>query len=105
MKLIELIKAVREEKLTREQLEAYQDQMSYLFADLQLEMAELEKEEAQFMGTWAENNEGVEASVAYKKVMWKSTKSGQRLIELKRYALATKEMINSLKSRIYKLIY
>lgn len=98
MKLNELIVAVKEKNLTREQLEAYSDQMSSLFAEIQLEMADLEKFEAQWMAE-------LEGTVASVKVKWKATKEGQRLIVLKRYALATKEMINSLKSRTFRLIY
>lgn len=103
MKLIELIQAVKEKNLTKEQIEAYSDQLSHLFAQTQLEMADLEKEEAIFMEGWI-GNDG-QASVAQKKVAWKATASGQRLITLKRYAVATKEIINSCKSRVYRLIY
>lgn len=98
MTLPELIIAVKEKNLTKEQLEGYADELSGLFSQLQLEMAELEKEEALFMADG-------EKTVASKKVDWKATKSGQRLIVLKRYALATKEMLNSLKSRTFRLIY
>lgn len=96
--LPELIKSVREKNLSKEMLEAYSDEISYLFADLQTEMADLEKEEALFM-------EKTDATVARAKVLWKATKEGQRLIVLKRYALACKELLNSLKSRTYRLIY
>ena len=44
-----------------------------------------------------------EMSVAERKIGWKATKSGQRLIVLKRYCLATKELLNSLKSRLYSI--
>lgn len=98
MKLRELIEAVKEKSLTKEQLEAYRDDMSNLFALMQLEIADLEKEEALFMDKKTEEN-----SVAEMKVYWKATPSGQRLIELKRYCLATKEMLNSLKSRLFQL--
>lgn len=104
MTLSELIMAVKEQKLSKEQLEDYQDQMSHLFAEMQMEMAELEKEEALYL----EKNRivsNIELSVAQRKIMWKGTPSGQRLIVLKRYCLATKELLNSLKSRIYRLIY
>ena len=128
MQLKELIVAVKEKNLSKDQLEAYRDQMSHLFADMQFEMATLEKEEALFMegesGTHAyvcliskhlkgENTVGAdlpkctcgykEKTVASKKVAWKATKSGQRLIVLKRYCLATKELLNSLKSRLYSI--
>jgi len=101
MKLHELIIAVKEKNLTKEQLESYGDQMSELFAEMMMEMAELEKSEALFMDDPIHE----ELSVAERKVRWKAHPSGQRLIMLKRYCLATKELINSLKSRVYRLIY
>lgn len=100
MTLKELIVAVKEKDLSKEQLEAYSDQMSSLYAEMMLETAELEKEEALFM-----NDMSPEDSVAQVKVAWKATPSGQRLIVLKRYLLATKELLNSLKSRTYRLIF
>lgn len=93
-----LIIAVQDKTLSKEALEAYRDELSHLFAKLQFEMADFEKEEAIFMGDKSD-----EESVASRKISWKSTPSGQRLIELKRYALAAKEMLNSLKSRLYTL--
>lgn len=98
MTLLELITKVKEKNLNKDQLEDYRDQMSSLFAEMQLEIAELEKSEAMFMG-----NKTAESSVAEMKVYWKATKEGQRLILLKRYCLATKEMLNSLKSRLYSI--
>lgn len=100
MTLESLINAVKEQTLSREQLEGYRDQMSQLFAQMMLEMADIEKEEALFM-----NGKDDRESVASRKIQWKATEKGQRLIVLKRYCLATKEMLNSLKSRIYQLIY
>jgi len=96
MTLNELILAVKEKNLSKDQLEVYRNDMSQVFAEMQLEMADLEKEEALFM-------EKTDATVARAKVLWKATKEGQRLIVLKRYALATKELLNSLKSRLYSI--
>lgn len=96
MTLSELILSVKEKNLSKEQLESYRDELSSLFAQMQLEMADLEKEEALFM-------ERFESTVARAKVVWKATEKGQRLIVLKRYSLATKEMLNSLKSRLYSI--
>lgn len=98
MKLHELIKQVKEQNLSKDQLEHYQQEMSYLYADLQLEMAELEKQEAIHMASKER-----EQSVAEMKVYWKGSKEGQRLIVLKRYSLATKTLLNSLKSRLYSI--
>lgn len=94
--LKDLIVSVKEKNLSKDQLEGYRDQLSSLFAEMQLEMADLEKDEALFM-------EKTESTVARAKVLWKATNNGQRLIVLKRYSLATKEMLNSLKSRLYSI--
>jgi len=98
MKLEQLITSIKEDKLSKEQLEQYEDRLVELFAEMQLEMAELEKEEALFM-------ERTDATVARAKVLWKATDKGQRLIVIKRYSEATKKLINSVKSRIFRLIY
>ena len=98
MELKTLILAVKEKNLSKEQLESYSDELSNLYAMMTLEVADLEKEEALFL-------EKTDATVARAKVLWKATPSGQRLIVLKRYLLATKEMLNSLKSRTFRLIY
>ena len=98
MKLLELITKVKEKNLSKDQLEEYRDQLSGLFAQMQLEMATIEKQEAIFM-----HNKEDQKSVAQRKIEWKATQEGQRLLELKRYCLALKEMLNSLKSRLYSL--
>lgn len=98
MTINELILAVEDKKLSKDDLENYRDQMSALFAKLQLEMADKEKEEALFMG-----NKTDEQSVAERKVQWKATPSGQRLIELKRWATALKEMLSSLRNRLFQI--
>ena len=103
MKLQELIVKVKEKNLTKDQLEEYRNDMSEIFAQMQLEMADLEKEEALFMDIYTINKRGNEASGVDKKIAWKATEAGQRLIVLKRYALATKELLNSLKSRLYSI--
>ncbi len=100
MTLLELIKQVKEKNLDKSQLEDYHSQISSLYAQMMVEMADLEKEEALFMG----KDFGEKTSVADRKVMWKVTEKGQRLIVLKRYQLACKELLNSLKSRIYTLL-
>lgn len=98
MTLSELILAVKEQNLSKDQLEGYRNQMSDLFAQMMIECADIEKEEALFM-----NAKSDDQSVAERKIQWKATESGQRLIVLKRYATATKEMLNSLKSRLYSI--
>jgi len=98
MKLQDLILAVKEQNLSKDQLEAYRTDISDIFVKLQMEMADLEKEEALYM-----NGKSVDESVAQRKITWKATQGGQRLITLKRYGLACKELLNSLKSRLYSI--
>jgi len=105
MTLKELIVAVKEKNLTKEQLEAYADQMSSLFAEMQLEIAELEKLKALYFEGNQVGLMGETVSDISIKRKWSATKEGQREITLKRYCLATKELLNSLKSRVYRLIY
>jgi hypothetical protein len=101
MTLQELIISVKEKNLSKDALENYRDELSGLFAQMQLETAELEKAEALFLEH--EQNATDKPSVAQSKINWKATQQGQRLIVLKRYCLATKEMLNSLKSRLYSI--
>ena len=105
--LKDLIVSVKEKNLSKDQLEAYRDQLSGLYAEMNMEMADLEKEEALFLENWhtiyAPDGSEKERSVAQRKIDWKATPSGQRLIVLKRYCLATKELLNSLKSRLYSI--
>jgi len=100
--LSELIQAVKEERLSKDDLESYHTQMSSLYAQMQLEMAVVEKEKALYfekqMATYPDSSD-----ISIKR-QWLAGARGQREIELKRYLLATKELISSLKSRIYKLL-
>lgn len=101
MKLIELITKVKEQNLSKDQLENYRDELSGLFAQMQLEMAEIEKFKAVYF-TSALWGSGHTPDIE-KKRQWAVTTQGLREIELKRYCLATKEMLNSLKSRLYSI--
>ncbi len=94
--LLELFKSVKEENLTKPELEDYRNQLSSLYAEMQFEIADLEKEEASFLY----EREPTE-SIASRKVAWKGQTAGKRLIVLKRYSTATKIMMTSLRDRLY----
>ena len=96
--LSEAIKMVRQENLTKSQLEDYHNQMSLLLAELQIEASELEREEALFLA-----NRSQEESVISVKVRWKVTQGGQRLIVVKRYISAVKTLLGSIKNKLYVL--
>ena len=95
MKLIEVIKAVKEKNLPKDKLEEYRDDLSNLAAEMQFEMADLKKEEAIYFMEHRQDTD-----VATKRA-WRITKSGQRLIELSHYYKATEKILSSLKSRLY----
>jgi len=99
MTLRELINAVKEHKLTKEQLEGYFDQLCILEAELHLEIAELEKKEALFLDVSEEKTN------ADKERKWKATKEGLREIELKNYIRSVKPLLASVKNRIYQQIF
>lgn len=96
MKLYELLKEIKDENLSKEQLEDYFTMSCQLKTDLSLAIGEKQKEEAIFLA----QRESTE-SVASRKISWKASESGQRLIELKSYAIAIKSAIEGLKNRIY----
>ena len=98
MKLIDLVTAVQEPNLTKEQIEAYYDAMAGLQAQIIFEKANLEKQQALFIAT------SYEKSAVAKKNAWNATPDGQRLIELKNYADLAKHMTANLKNRTYRLI-
>lgn len=96
MTLTELILKVKERNLSKDQLEDYRDQMSHLYAKMQMELAEIEKTKAlKFEEMKANFPEASDISI---KRNWQARAEGQREIVLKRYCLATKELLNSLKS-------
>lgn len=95
MKLKDLILKIQERNLSKDQLEAYRDQLSELFALMNLEMAEILKAKALFIDTYE-----APTDIA-KKRKWQASLKGLREIELKSYMSATKEMLSSLRNRLY----
>lgn len=93
--LTDLLKAVKDEHLTKTDLERYHTALSGLYGDLMIQIAALKKEKALFEA--ADPNK----SVAKMKVEWKATEKGQRLIELEGYARATSTQLRSLKNRLF----
>ena len=99
MNLVELLDAVRDENLSREQIEDYRDKLIHVHTKMQWELADIEKEEARFIYSRPQEVPNVQHKAA-----WKATEKGQRQIELNRFLKAVVKEIDSLKSRIYSLI-
>lgn len=96
--LLQLFKEVKDESLTKEQIEDYHKRLCEMRADIKLELADKGKEKAMFM------LENPDKSVAQRKIEWDGSEKGQRLIELKAYLSASNDHIESLKTRIYALL-
>lgn len=96
-KLTQLFETVKEENLTKTDLEKLHQSLVALFAGIHLETAELEKEEALYLDKFTEETD------AARKRKWRATPSGQRLIELKHMSKATEKVLSSIKSRLYAI--
>lgn len=97
MKLLEVFQAVKEQSLTKSQLEQYHSSLTSLYAEMSLEMADIEKKEAVF---FYERTEPDVTDISIKRA-WKVTTEGQRQILLSRYLKATEKVLSSIKSRLY----
>lgn len=93
--LSDLIEAVKEEGLTKSQLEGYHTRLSNLYALYSLEMAELEKGEAIYI-----QHSGETSNVA-RRAKYAVTEAGQRSIEIKHSLRALEKLLSSVKNRIY----
>lgn len=118
MNLSDAIKAVREDSLTKTQLEAYHTEITYLDNLMRMEIAPLEKEEALYFQEnkykkhiVAEYPNGIVAlkesdeartDVEVKR-MWRATEKGQRQIELSHYLKITPKLLQSIKTRLYSI--
>lgn len=100
--LRELLEAVKDKKLSKEQIENYHADLIHLFSMVMLERADLLKKEAfYFMDLKRANPEESDQSIKRK---WRVEKAGQRLIELDSYKSVLPKEIESLKTRIYALL-
>lgn len=96
MNLKEVIVAIKEENLSKSQLERLRDLLVNLFAEMQLEKATIEKEEALFEVIEPHTNAELIRA-------WRKTESGQRLIELDNHTKIVNKLYDSIKSRLYSL--
>lgn len=94
-KLTELFTAVREENLNKYQLEKYHKELSELYSQMHLEMADIKKKKGLFMA------KSPEISTASMKRTWEGSEDGQREIDLKGYIRATSTQLRSLQTRMY----
>lgn len=96
IQLIELIKQVKEQNLTKDKLEEYSSMLDILSAELELELAEIEKQGALFL---AECGEKTRAGATTK---WEASEAGQKERTLKGNLRAISKLSSSVKTRIYQ---
>lgn len=97
MKLRDLLEAVKEKHLSKDQLEEYRDDLANLFAEMQFELADIRKAKAMHVFT------SEAGSMAAKEAEWAASPNGQREIELSHYCKGTEKILSSLKSRLYNV--
>ena len=97
MKLAQLFKEVQEKNLTKEQLEDYHADLSGLYGQIQLELADVRKLKAVFFV------EQTEKTAVATETKWQASQKGLREIELSHYAKGTEKILSSLKSRLYSV--
>ena len=94
-KLLTLFQAVKEESLTKDQIESYHKELSELYALMHIELGEIKKRKGMYM---LPNPELSGVAINRK---WAGTNDGQREIELKSYIKATSTILSSLRSRLF----
>lgn len=112
MTLKELIIAVKEEGLTKSQLEQYHTEITYLDNIMRMEIAPLEKEEALYFQMIRDNEDKLDdvlgatiprqSDVEIKR-QWRATEKGQRQIELSHYLKITPKLLQSIRTRLYSI--
>lgn len=98
--LKEVLEKVKDQNLPLAECERLRDEMIHLHTAMQIELADLEKREALY---FLEQKNDVESDISIKR-RWRGMDDGQRMILLNRYIKATVKEIDSLKSRVYRLI-
>jgi len=94
--IINVIKSLKEGNMTKYDLEELSSMLDILQADLELELAEIEKSEALFL---VECKEKTRSGATMK---WDASEKGQSEIELKRKLKALSKLSSSVKTRIYQ---
>ena len=98
MNFKELLEAVKDENLPLEKIESYRDALVHLHSAMQIERATLKKAEALY---FLKDKESTAVAI---KMAWRGSQEGQRLLDIEAYIRAAVKEIDSLKSRVYRLI-
>ena len=91
-----IITGIKEQNLDKFQLENYASMLDVLQAEMELELAEVEKSHALFLA------KSEEKSRAGAERLWDATELGLKEIELKRQLRSVSKLASSVKTRIYQ---
>jgi hypothetical protein len=91
-----IITEVKEANLTKDKLEEYSSMLDILCAELELELADVEKIAALYL---ADCGEKTRSGATTK---WEASELGQQEITLKRQLKAISKLASSVKTRIYQ---
>ena len=104
MTLAELIEKVKLPNQTKSDLEELRDSMAHLYSLYQLETARIKKAKALF---WAKMKpttyEGKRITNTEVDNLWDCSEQGQREIQLKYESIALKELLSSIKHKLYSV--
>lgn len=100
MNLTELFSKIKEESLSRGQLEQYEQDLASVYAEMMMKIATLKKSRALYLYT--KGQEHAELPAVKIKIIWDATDEGLSLIELESQVKAVSRILSSVKSRIYQ---
>ena len=98
MNLLETLRIIADENLSREALERYEQKLAGLYAEYMMEIGSLKKERALY---FLERQKPDVSDVSIRRI-WDAIPNGQRLIELEANVKAVSRVLSSIKSRIYQ---
>ncbi len=98
--LSEILSAVKEENLSKGQLELYEQKLAALYADYMMRIATLKKARAMYF--YAKEQSNPELPDVKIKRVWDATDDGLELIQKEAEVKAVSRVLSSIKSRIYQ---
>ena len=92
----DIVIALKDKNLDKFQLEEWSSMLDILQAEKELELSDIEKQEAMFLANCGEKTR------AGAETKWSASELGQKEIELKRNLRALSKLATSVKTRIYQ---
>lgn len=96
-KFTDTLLAIKDENLTKQQLEYFHQELCQFKGDMKLEIATVLKKKALYLA------DKPELSVAQRKINWGASELGQRELELKGLIGACNSSLESTKARLFSI--